>query len=850
MPIYRWMVLILALGIMLDLSPRAAAQTKPMTDLQGDPLPLGVLARLGSVRLRHAGAILLAFSADGKTLTSGGEDESVRVWDMASGRLLRKLPGPPWHFPSGILTRSADGATLAAAGYAQAGIALWDVASAKERRLPVDGDGELVPLGFSADGRTLAVAQRSAVHLLDVASGRARVPPLAHKQYVSCLVFSLDGKTVATADGHSPDRVLLWDVATGKETGLIQAKGEVRTLAFSPDDLTLAIAGPDNVRLWELTGKERASLPLPPRDTNVYGRPSVAFSPDGKILAAGGDGRPLLLWDVASRKELRRLQAGWLTRKLLFAPDGRTLATTTHNAIRLWDVATGNERHLRDGHTGEVNTVAFSPDGRSIVSGSYNDRTVRVWDAATGRQKNVLAAHRDYVWNVGFGPNEMVVSGGHEGTVRLWEAASGKQVRAFALGGSEKADRQKVFRLRLSGDGKTLAAVGQLNKDSQKFGLWAWDVASGRELASRQIDTDGSWYWYQLCLSLDAKLAAVVAGGRVTLEGITTGASRELPAVVHATSPLAFAPDAQSLAVRAAIPGADPGMWDDKSERVAVLDLADEARTPLMLESGVAGMAAFSPDGRYLVTAGRRRVALWELASGRAVLGRDRPEPLQGLYGPSFCSSLAFAPNGGSVATGMPDGAVLIWGLDPAVPATGNPVRGSGSDALLALWNDLAGADASRAYAATWTLARVPADDAVAFLRKRLSPVKGPDPAHVQHLVRELGNEDFLERQAAIAELERLAEDIRPALRKALAANPPLETRRRLEQLLSRPAAIGSGDRLRGVRAIEVLERIATPEAQQVLKALADGTPGARLTQDATAALNRLAKRAAVPAGG
>lgn len=165
-----------------------------------------------------------------------------------------------------------------------------------------------------------------------------------------------------------------------------------------------------------------------------------------------------------------------------------------------------------------------------------------------------------------------------------------------------------------------------------------------------------------------------------------------------------------------------------------------------------------------------------------------------------------------------------------------------------ALWADLADARATRAYEAVLKLAEAPRQ-AVPFLRQRLQPVAAADPKRIARLLDDLDSAEFPVRQKASAELEQLGALAAPALRKALAGDPPLEVRRRVEELLQKlqrrqvPA-----ETLRALRAVEVLESVGTPEVRRVLETLAKGVPEAPLTKQARAALERLATRGAAAA--
>jgi HEAT repeat protein len=201
----------------------------------------------------------------------------------------------------------------------------------------------------------------------------------------------------------------------------------------------------------------------------------------------------------------------------------------------------------------------------------------------------------------------------------------------------------------------------------------------------------------------------------------------------------------------------------------------------------------------------------------------------------------AFSPNGRLFFSGSQDTTVLIWDLTGRVAAGRPENKKLSPQELEGMRADLAAADASRAHRALWTLTAAPGQ-AVPLFRAQLRPVVAADPERVARLLADLDSDAFAVRDKATRELQEMGEAALPALRKALDGRPPLERRRRAEQLLERLAG-WSPEQLYGLRAVEVLEQVGSPEARRLLRALAEGLPEARLTREAKASLQRLAHR-------
>jgi dipeptidyl aminopeptidase/acylaminoacyl peptidase len=249
---------------------------------------------------------------------------------------------------------------------------------------------------------------------------------------------------------------------------------------------------------------------------------------------------------------------------------------------------------------------------------------------------------------------------------------------------------------------------------------------------------------------------------------------------------------------------------------------------------------AFSPDGRLVASAEGERSAgaparphqirFWDAVTGKELFqfaGHD-----------SDVLSLAFAPDGKRLASGLRNSSILLWDLTgqriPPLPAKELTARD-----LDVLWADLNSADAAKANAAFWSLSASP-DRSVPFLKERLRPVPSAEPDRVRRWVADLDSDDFKVRDAATRELISLDRQIEPELRKVLEGQPSPEVRRRVETLLRALEQSPSGKLLGWLRAVRVLERVGTSEAREVLRALAEGSAKARLTQEAKATLERM----------
>lgn len=849
-------------------TPAAETREQARTDLYGDPLPEGAVARLGTVRMRHAGLSSFVF-LDNKTVLTAGRNRVLRFWDVTNGRQVREVALQGTHNPSWLVGLSPDGKYLSA--HDKRKIVLWDVDSGKEiKTFPVRDKCQVNNLFLSPDSKTLAVGWNDhLVSLWDWEKGvekQFRLPVRPEARHVPSdstthASFSPDGKWFV-AGAHLQEPLGVFEVATGREVHRLTCFPFGSRV--SPDSKHLVVCGwkDDQVnrdpadretilRYFDLTtGKEEKTIPL--GKSTCY---RLRFSPDGKVLACTFQDHIRLL-DRATGVELNRVVTdGWGP---AFSPDGKTLVNSYNLRLHSWDAATGKKH--QDGFTDFPGDplLAVSPDGRSLAVTAWGGRSLSLWEARNGRllrQFPMEGEGKDgYVRSLMFSPDGRTLFAGHsKGFIQSWDVATGQERQSVQLHDPNRHDRELAwfYQLHVSSDGKHVSTIERGQGDSTRFALW--EMATGK-LVNRQVPFPrevygGNW-------SADGRTVGLPLEGGFTVMDLQSGAARlHIPDALK--GPQRHAPEYGFLVGMAGggWPVASPDErllagWhkaDGQGFTLGVWEVAT-GKEVTTLKTGRTDRIALTPDNRFLVTVDDKSLRVWDLATTQERLCRLLPDSAHNVLDGVSVYRLRLSPDGRRAFTTLADGTALVWDLTPALQPAPPLADTAGEKDLAAWWDDLASEDAGRAYAAVWRLEELPEKVVLPFLRKHLRPVGEADFAKVRTLIKELDSDRFETREKASQQLQTLGDAAAPLLREALEKKPTLETRRRLETLLSQaPGLIRSPDVLRRLRALQVVERIPSDAARQLLRELAAGVPYAPETLAAKAAVERLGRRATNP---
>lgn len=801
---------------------------EPLKDAEGTPLPEGAIMRLGTTKLRLAStnqsAGSLGVSQDGKRVAVV-ETGMVHVWEVETGKTLQRFDFPYIPARCECLTLSPDGKQVIAASR-EGNLQGWDIDSGETIfRRKVSGDTfHWFGLGFRPEGTPLFTqsiqgADAKICLLVDAKTGRTLHTFQSDDWGPTSVDILPDGKTFMggqylTEKGMIDVRVFAGRDFEQKSACIIDPKEVPRNVGLSSDGSTLMVIHQKyKLSFWNPTNGKLLSETEELPKAALHDVPAC-LSWDGKLAAMSGfeDGS-VYLFDTATGKRVKRFEGGSCGAQcgghVAISKDGKRLFHRGESRVQVWDIATGKEMHLDwRSHSATPGTVAFRPDGKEIATAQHGE--IHFWNPQTGEhldQWEVPNQH-PYTIHIAYSNDGKLLLSCDPDAVVLRDRSTGKTVQEW----------EELFlpSARFHPDGKQLliANEGKIER---------WEFATRKLLKT----VEGSDRSHNFALSPSGDRVALAQRNRIKIIELATGNEIASFPVQDHHEPLRFDPSERYL-----------GALRLPDQTWIVFDPTDRtARQGVALSNDSVNAERTAQSHRMLAIAdyawneGRTK----ELKFLDPTTGRIRNRTTLPF---SYIGSMDFSSDGRYLATGNSDTTVLIWDTwkmrgEFAVP---NQVT---EEMVREQWEHLAFDYVDNVDWMIQVMCKRP-ELTVSILAKEFAPVEPVNRDRLNKLMNDLESERFVIRQKATGELTKLGEGVIDELRRRRAATTSEDLRIRIERILNEiDQSFLKGKQLRIRRGMEILERIETPEAKQLLMKLSKGDPAAMLTREASALLLR-----------